>query len=304
MVISFLSDQRQHIVGRGKTVHAKETGGRVQRNRQSVFLLPVQRHERRRLGLQKGRRRIRAPVHRIDGESAAGRPHIARSILHRIVADGNARIIGPPGGNDTPAFRRYGRPDDIGGHHALVCLPVHLLQQIQQEHRPLAETGQDERPPAVFMFQIPRKRLPDIFQRDFQALGPKRFAHERLERALAVIGRIEVQVPAQQGIHALHFAQQGLPPVLRPGVGIVADGTFGGVIVTDLGGNDVENIGLTAPGTDIPLRNIGIVRSLRNALLLLRKRLFAGRSAGDKQDGQQPPASHTGCHGRQASCPI
>ena len=262
MVVAFLADEGQDVVGGRVAADEEQVGGCVEVHGERVLLLRGDGLQGRGLGDERGFLTVGAPVDGVDGDGAAG-PQRARGIAHGVVADGHTRVVGSLGGtnagNAVEHLLRDVRADDVGRHHAGVGRVVHLAHQLKGNQRTLAEAGKHERASLVLMLQVVGEGAAHVAQCKRQALAGKAVALERLQRALAVVGSVEVQASAQQRVDALHLAEHGQAQAVGIGVGIVAEGAVGRGIVARLGGDDVEDVGLALAVGDVPLRRLAVV---------------------------------------------
>ena len=116
----------------------------------------------------------------------------------------------------------------------------------------------------VHLRQVVGKGAPHVGNGELHALRCKAVAHERLQGALTIIWRIEIQLTAEQRINAFHLAEHGQTQAISIGVGIVTHGTISTRKVARLGGDDVEDVGVALTVGDVPLRRLFVVGFCRD----------------------------------------
>ena len=214
-------------------------------------------------------RGIGAPVDGVDSHAVTATNHGNGTtiVAHRVVAHRDAKVGAVLGRTQVGATSKVSvgdtPTDDVCGHHAAIVGRVEALHQVNHGGSPLAETCQDERPSLVEMGQIIGKSAAHIGQGKGQPTVDKTIGGKSLEGALAVVGRIEIEVAAEDVVHPLHLAVEEGADAVVVGVGKVARLRAEG-IVAGLGGDDIEDIDRGVSVGHIPLRGIRIYGRTRN----------------------------------------
>ena len=264
VVVTLTAQQRQHVVLGGETLDNEQPRCHVEADAHGVLLLLGNRHQRRRLGDEGGRLAVRAPVNGVDGHRAMlPARHGTAGVAHRVVADGDAQVVGALGRNDAWVRLVCRDAYGVGGNHPCERLVVHLPHQLQYDVGALAVAYQDEGPPAVVKSQIIAERPSDVAQRERDAGIFQTVALKTLQRALPVVGRIEVQAPAQQRVNADHLSVHRYAQAVLVSVGIVARRAVGEHVVGRFGRSDIKDVGSGQPFGNVPLQLIGIVGQRR-----------------------------------------
>ena len=267
MVVAFAADEREDIVGGSIAADEEKVGGGVEMHLQRVLLLLVNGQKRGRLSHEGCFCVICLPVDGVDSDCTS-RPQGTRRIVHGVVADGHARIVSLLGRTDARTVVEHlltdAGTDNVGRHHSTIGLIIHLSHQLEGNQRTLTEAAKDERTPLVHVLQVVSKGAPHVGNGELHALRCEAVAHERLQGALAIIRRIEIQLTAEQRIDAFHLAEHGQTQAISIGVGIVTHGTISTRIVARLGGDDVEDVGVALTVGDVPLRRLFVVGFCRD----------------------------------------
>ena len=205
----------------------------------------------------------------------------ALRIPHRVVADGDARILSPHGRFDLRTFihhlLRYRRAYRIGSNHTGIGAVVHLLEQLQQDDCTLAESGKDERSALIQVCHIVFEGATNIIQRYRHPGFGGAVAGEGLKRALPVIRRVEIESTAEEGVHSQHLAVERLSHTVVVSMGVMIILSVKGIVAC-LRRYDVEHVGFAATVGDIPLCRITVIRGwwqhiLRQPILVLHPAL-------------------------------
>lgn len=260
MVIAFAADEGQDIVGAGVAADVEQKRRGVEGDGERVG----------REGTDKPcGRGIGAPVDGVDSHAVATANHGDGTtvVAHRVVAHRDAKVGAVLGRTQVGATSKVSvgdaPTDNVCSHHATIVGRVETLHQVHHGGSPLAETRQDERLPLVEVGQIIGKSAAHIGQGKGQPAVNKTIGGKSLEGTLAVVGRIEIEVAAEDVVHPLHLAIEEGADAVVVGVGKVAR-LRAESIVASLGGDDVENVDRGVSVGHIPLRGIRIGGRPRN----------------------------------------
>lgn len=221
---------------------------------------------------QSGGSGIGAPVDGIDGKTVAVAYHRdgAGVVADRVVADGDTEVgtivgrqeewgLGDVGVGHVPA-------ENIGGHHPFVGRRIHVFDEVDNGHSPLAEAGQDEGTTVIVVGEVVGEGSLHIAQSQGDALRDEAVGSEGLEGALAVVGGEVVEAAAEKGVDTDHLTIEESADAVVVGVGKVAGDTCGTRVVACLGRDNIENVDGGVAVVDIPLCGVGINGCIRNHL--------------------------------------
>ena len=159
-----------------------------------------------------GGRGISAPVHGVDADvGACNKGQHVLHVLHRVVADGDARVGLALGWTDVAACGHVGLghlvAQYVGSGQLAVGLVVDMLQQFHHGQTALAEACDDKWTALVTLRLEKVESRADIVHRQSGALidGILAVRHERLDGRMAIEGCEEPVTGRHIGRHLLHF---------------------------------------------------------------------------------------------------
>ena len=202
VIVAFTPDEGQDVVGAGVAADVEQERRGVEGDGERV----------RREGADKPcGRGIGASVDGVDGHAVAAANHgdSAAVVAHGVVAYGDptvgAVVCRTQEGGAGEVGVRHMPPDDVCRHHAAIDGGIHVFDEVDYSQCPLAETRQDEGASRVVVGKIVGKSAPHIAQGYGHPLGDKAVGGEGLQCALAVVGRIVVEIFAKQGVDPQHL---------------------------------------------------------------------------------------------------
>lgn len=266
VVVAFAAEEGQDIVVAGVAADLQQEAIGVENDRKELVLIAGGE------GIRKcGGSGVGAPVDGVDGKAVALTEdgNGTRVVAHGIVADHYAKVgavlRGAQVGRGIQVVIGDFPANDIGGYQLLLRFGREVFEYFNYGHTALAEAAQDEGAAVVVVAEVVVEGVNDVAHGQRAAGRDKAVGGEGLERALAVIGGVEVEVAREKGVDSFHLAQKGLADAVTVGVGEMAVKAVE-FVIANFGRDDVEEVDRSLAVDDMPLAGVSIVRDGRGSL--------------------------------------